>query len=1107
MDNHDNHAPVRVATPPLPYLGDAAATDDPDFGSLPRALEALTITANNANIARIGWLPILSVAFNLTGKQGEKACTEFGVQMYGSPSGFPSPTPRLHLSIAYLEARAFAWITTHDPDSVVFSLTRRVCLNVRPNGRIYDFRVANTFFPEVLDSRVRPHVCGHDPLECSCAVPTHAYFGPDIGCFTPEAVVTILEQTQRRSGYAIFPRVSNIAGELQDGDTTYYYADASTIVFTPKNGRPIRMLDPKWIHSGFHCASAGTLVATVIEEVNGWVLYNIRLLDVAGNVVDPSDGLEWTSFDDLSNVTGATYALPQGSGKPQTTNFDWAVFKLRRIHVLSTVAVFTTEDQKKIVFSKDFAWLGCRQFQNQPRNALTLARVTRYATGKYNSLTMLPEQLKYPAQLATVVFIMSHCIPDETAALTTLVRDCSRFWQVHSETIAFRPPLVITPRKIVAGIAYTALTAYTVHSVGINTMNAMSSGNVLSGSFGHQVVWHALSVKMSAVAIAATAPYHMPLTVPLWCLATSAAACWSWYKSHAPPDSRINIIDWANTPADEQPPPLPPGVYSLPDNTRFGATAASKVSFPEQDPRCKVIDAPFHELKPPTAKVVAVGICLQEIPRYHESNAANEAAALRNRTTIKTPAPKPGLWLAVANAYLAHNSVLPLIAILHEPESKFWFTKDAVCRYAAKFPPGRRIELLNAFDEFRTRGFRYYDDDFKASMFIKGELHVKPSFDGETPQHYVDEATPRAIISFRPIVNATLGPLVQFYSDVERGYRRDQLHDETKLCPICPQGINGEERGQWFTWWVNHFGGPEACYVLSKDSRKHDAHHSADSRVASAMTNIDLVQCSRPEIKAVYRRQMTVKGKSAHGVIFFATSKRWSGESSTSKANTHTTEQKLCYSLEGPKVTGGLSFESLGVNYAIAGEGDDGCAVIRGSWLDASMPGDKSAIIRARCLELGFDDVIVLNPGCDGDFCSRWWYPVGGGYLPGGKIGRVLAKAGFFYDNPDEMNVRSAAIGALRDHGHVPFLREYFERVRFLAKKQGVGLKGKPKEYSIHMERSHEYDDSTLDFVETKYGLTRQDLVEWKLLLSQVKRIPVVVSWPHLEKCLAIDSA
>jgi hypothetical protein len=127
--------------------------------------------------------------------------------------------------------------------------------------------------------------------------------------------------------------------------------------------------------------------------------------------------------------------------------------------------------------------------------------------------------------------------------------------------------------------------------------------------------------------------------------------------------------------------------------------------------------------------------------------------------------------------------------------------------------------------------------------------------------------------------------------------------------------------------------------------------------------------------------------------------------------------------------------------------------------------------------------------------------------LPGGKIGRVLAKAGFFYDNPDEENVRSAAIGALRDHGHVPFLREYFERVRFLAKKQNIGLKGKPKEYSIHMERQHEYDDSTLDFVEAKYRLTRQDLAEWNRMLNQVKSLPVVISWPHLDRCLAIDSA
>lgn len=1103
--NQNPVAPGPVDAGPATYTGPNDQLDDPNLGSKPRAYAATGILADAERKSSIGWTPILTVAFNLQGKRGVQAAQEYGVTVQAAPSGFPTPTPDLHLSIAYLEARAFAWMIAADPEAIIFCLTRRVCLNLTPNGRVFDFRVANTFFPEAVDARVRPHVCGHDPIECSCAVPTHLYFGPDIGSFTPEGVATLLEQTQSRTGYAMFPRITNIAGDLGP-DMTYYYADSSTIVLTPKHSRPIRVVDPKWIHNLSYDTTGRRIKAQVIEQVHHWILYRISLAEESELVPAsmPVPLRPWVDLDDAVNNPSSAYAMPQGSGKVVGSAFDWALFGIRSIHILSTIAVFTTHKEKRIVFSKEIAWAGARQYMNRPRSALTLQTVTRWTQGKYNAMTMLPEELKYPAQLATVVFIMSHCMHDELSAIMTLIHDCARIWAVHAETMAFRPPVDLTPTKVIAGVAYSALTAYTVNSVGTQAFNAMSTGNVLSS--GH-LLWHATAVKMAVAGAVATTPFHMPVVVPLWCITTTAAACWSWYKAHSTDGpKRVRIEEWVNTPPDEQPPPLPPGVYKLPVGTRFGATSATKKTFPEQDIKCKVIDAPFPEVKEPTAKVVAAGICLQEIARYHESNAANEAIALRNRTTIKTPAPRPGLWDAVSKAYLAHPFVAALATMLQSPDNKFWYNKEAVTRYAAKFPPTRRMELLEAFDEFRDRGYRFVADDFKASMFVKGELHVKPSFDGETPEHNVDEATPRAIISFRPIVNATLGPLVQFYSDKEREYRL-WAHEELEHCPLAPRGVSGEVLGAWFTHWVMRFGGPECVYTLSKDSRKHDAHHSKDSRENSAKSNIDLVVCSRPEVKQVYVKQMTVKGKSAHGVIFAAEDKRWSGESSTSGANSHTTEQKACYALEGVQLGGSIKFDNLGENYALGSEGDDGTGVIASAWLDSTMPGDKVAVMTARCLELGFEDTIILRPGVDGDFCSRWWYPTEGGYLPGGKIGRVLAKAGFFYEASDEQSIRSAAIGALRDNGHVPFLREYFQRVCFLAKKQNLGLSGRPKEYSIHMARCHDYDDSTLDFVEVKYGLTRQDLAEWKITLSQVKSLPVVISWPHLERCLAIDNA
>ncbi len=105
------------------------------------------------------------------------------------------------------------------------------------------------------------------------------------------------------------------------------------------------------------------------------------------------------------------------------------------------------------------------------------------------------------------------------------------------------------------------------------------------------------------------------------------------------------------------------------------------------------------------------------------------------------------------------------------------------------------------------------------------------------------------------------------------------------------------------------------------------------------------------------------------------------------------------------------------------------------------------------------------------------------------------------------MTVRSAALGALQDNYHVPFLREYFEKVAEIASKCARKLGGKSNEYAIHMASKHDYDDTTLEYVERKYGLTKQDLAAFKTLLDQVTTLPVVISWPLLHKCMVVDSA
>lgn len=198
---------------------------------------------------------------------------------------------------------------------------------------------------------------------------------------------------------------------------------------------------------------------------------------------------------------------------------------------------------------------------------------------------------------------------------------------------------------------------------------------------------------------------------------------------------------------------------------------------------------------------------------------------------------------------------------------------------------------------------------------------------------------------------------------------------------------------------------------------------------------------------------------------------------------------------------------NLGVNYALCAEGDDGYIIMRRSWADEAFGEDVLSKLSDYCAKTGFEDKFILCRGVGGDFCSKWWYPNAGSFLLGGKIGRVLAKAGYMLDKTDNLTIRSAAIGQLQDNHHVPFLKEYFERVVILARKLNMPLRGKPGEYSHHAGAKHEYDDSTLDFVQDKYGLTRSDLSDFVKILNGIHSLPIVISWPHLHRCMQIDAA
>jgi len=94
---------------------------------------------------------------------------------------------------------------------------------------------------------------------------------------------------------------------------------------------------------------------------------------------------------------------------------------------------------------------------------------------------------------------------------------------------------------------------------------------------------------------------------------------------------------------------------------------------------------------------------------------------------------------------------------------------------------------------------------------------------------------------------------------------------------------------------------------------------------------------------------------------------------------------------------------------------------------------------------------------------------------------------------------RSAIIGHLQDNYHVPFVREYCQRVlEILPVSNSRYVEYEP--HKVHTERAHEYCDETFVFLFQRYGLTRSDLVEWERLLKTITSLPAVLyaSWMNV---------
>lgn len=976
-----------------------------------------------------------------------------------------------------------------------------------------------------------PAHCSHRADLCQCRVADVSVFNHTLHLYSPEEVASVVMNSRRRLAMVITHRYPDIAGSLYD-EASWYRESPERVRLVYRGLTETISRDAcDWIDTPQFVASTsqGTpvssmVVYTLVASIGLTHVYSVHLENIIDHpVVYPgtTDPDPWQSamLNEPPGTQARSYALTSGAPNgPKKLSFDWYSFGYQEVRLLPGLVIMTGPQTQPVLMSRAILYKTFVKFLWRPREVSSFQAMQRYVMQQYNEVDNLPEELKYSAVMGTVLLALSEAPVAEFSSLAEVNRACKRLWASHATAARLEAPTMVSKWDIVAGAAWAALSATTLHQVVAGALHLpwaappKTANAVAAHSLG------AASLKIvSAKVVAATVAVHAVPLAPVWIAATTAGCIYGavkrWDLTGAAHRAR-SVTAWAETPPGHAPPPLQEGVYPLDVAPIFGPTDRVKPMVRTLSATTLVTPAPIEPPRKETKKLSALGIVMSAtMPTYFGSSAENELVAFTNRLGRPRVAQEAGLWHLVGQMYRNHPFQKYRQRLI--TEEPVVVNNRNVQDYASKMPRSLQIALVSAFHEWEETMHLSHADRV-TSLFIKIEKALKQHVEmGFVEYDDNEEGTPRAIISMKPKLSALFGTIVHQVSRRDRDAILNAEEGYNAMSPICPYGVCAEVMGDWLSYWIEELGGIDAVWFYDGDLATCDGNQSGPAMHEAHQMLFNVCDIRPAQAREVLNVHRVTTGHSHGGVKYRFANKMASGVSDTSATTTETTRMAQLACLETPVSDDPLiapllpaNASGLGVHYAVAAGGDDEFGIVKKSWAVERF-GTIPRFIRQRervWAALGHSNTThVSSKLCEVDFLSKLWYPVGASYLLGGKIGRTLSRAGWFLDCKDEQTIRGAALSAFQDNAHVPFLREYFQRVIELT--AGQKVKGRTHEYAVHTREAHAYDQNTLAFVEERYGLTKHDLDTFTALLAAVRSVPVVVSWDRYESLFARDNA
>jgi len=371
--------------------------------------------------------------------------------------------------------------------------------------------------------------------------------------------------------------------------------------------------------------------------------------------------------------------------------------------------------------------------------------------------------------------------------------------------------------------------------------------------------------------------------------------------------------------------------------------------------------------------------------------------------------------------------------------------------------------------------------DFKIKAFVKREKLLHASIE-------ISEKDPRLIQGRTDSFNVATGPVCLSISN----YMIQQLHFGNNIC--YASGATCDSIGFWFSQ-IGHNNTRYTYY--ESDGKRYDSKQIVDvcaARVAVYATYTDQHHAIDAFTKDIHVR----RGRTPHGVRYKVPGTMPSGSQDTSMGNSILNISTNVFNI---KESTNITVKKVVNDIFMIVLGDDNITVV---------PSYYPKLTNKYLNALGLDiEMIERKNSYDLTFCSSYIYPVEGGFCLGPKVGRFLAKFGWYIDatKRDLFSIHLATIQSIeRDVSFIEPLHMVVQKQKQLLLLNNVRPKKIPKSFNLHVGNLPKANEETAHFLNYHYGWDTNMKIQLQKELDSITQLPAFLPSTILERFLTRDN-